>query len=107
MQTMIIIRLFPIRLSLFQTDEIFKRKRPILVRDESNLMTLNITAVLGHGQAPDLNKRLVYFYQQDLLVTGNFWHVILNLDLNWYQTHLDVIGIILKQINVYQSHIGW
>jgi hypothetical protein len=67
-------------------------------------MTLNITGiVLGHGQTPDLNKGLVYLYQQDLLVTGNFWNVIVNLDLNWYRIHLNMIGLILKQINVYQS----
>ena len=67
-------------------------------------MTLPIAGVvLEHGHTPDLNKGLVYLYQQDLIVTGNFWNVIVNLDLNWYRMHLNLIDIILKQIDGYQK----
>ena len=71
---------------------------------KTNWATLPIAGVvLGHGHTPDLNKGLVYLYQQDLIVTGNFWNVIVNLDLNWYRIHLNLIDIILKQIDGYQK----
>lgn len=69
-------------------------------------MQLDITGVvLGRGHTRDLNKGLVYLYQQDLLVTLNFSNVIVNFGLKWYRTHFDMIGTILKQISIYQKHL--
>jgi len=42
-------------------------------------------------------------YQQDLIVTGNFGNVIVNLDWNWYRTHLNFIDLGLKQIDIYRK----
>jgi hypothetical protein len=50
-----------------------------------------------------LNKGVVFLYQRDLIVTGNFWNVIVNLDLKWYRTQLDVVDIILKQVETFQE----
>jgi hypothetical protein len=36
-------------------------------------------------------------------VTGNFWNVV-NLDLKWYGTQLDLIDIILKQVETFQGN---
>jgi hypothetical protein len=36
---------------------------------------------LGQGHTPDLNKGLVFLYEEDLIVTGNFWNIVVNLDL--------------------------
>ena len=69
---------------------------------KTNWLILPIAGiVLGHGHTPDLNKGLVYLYQQDLIVTGNFSNVIVNLDLNWYRVHLNLIDLVLKQIDAY------
>jgi hypothetical protein len=45
----------------------------------------------GQGQTSDLDKGLVYLYQRDLLVTGNFWNIIVNIDLEWYRYQIDAI----------------
>ena len=58
----------------------------------------------GHGRTPDLDKGLVFLYQQDLIITGNFWNLIVNLDLKWYRTQLDMIDLILKQVGTYQTN---
>ena len=81
------------------------------------MLTLPIAGVvLGHGHTPDLKKGLVYLYQQDLIVTGNFWNVTLNLYLNWYRAHLNLIYLVLKRIDVYrkqprmvdkQKYVNW
>ena len=55
------------------------------------------------GRTPDLNKGLIFLYQQDLIVTGNFWNVVVNLDLNWYRSQLEVIDLILHHIDTYQK----
>jgi len=51
-----------------------------------------------------LDKGLVFLYQQDLIVTGNFWNLIANLDLKWYRTQLDTIDLILTQVGTYQTN---
>ena len=42
--------------------------------------------VFGQERTPDLNKGLIFLYQRDLIVTGNFWNIAVNLDLKWYRT---------------------
>jgi hypothetical protein len=37
-------------------------------------------------------------------VTGKFWNVIGNLNLNWYRTHIDMIGTILREVDFYKKH---
>ena len=54
--------------------------------------------------SPDLNKDLIFLYQRDLVVTGNFRNVVVNLDLRWYGTQLDLIDIILKQVETFQEN---
>ena len=46
---------------------------------------------------------MVFPYQEDLIVTGNFWNLIVNLDLKRYQTQLDIIDLILTQVGIYQA----
>ena len=36
-------------------------------------------------------------------MTGNFWNVVVNLDLKWYRTQLHLIDIILKQVETFQE----
>jgi hypothetical protein len=55
----------------------------------------------GQGRTPDLEKRLVFLYQQALIVTGNFWNVIVNLDLKWYRWQLDLIDATLGHVENY------
>jgi hypothetical protein len=50
-----------------------------------------------------LDKGLVFFYQRDLVVTGNFWNVV-NLNLKWWRFKLDLIDVILKQVETYQKN---
>jgi len=52
---------------------------------------------------PDLNKGVVYLYQRDLIVTGNFWNIVVNLDLKWYRTQLDLVDLILKHVETFQE----
>ena len=59
--------------------------------------------VCSQARNPDLNKGVVFFYQRDLFVTGNFWNVV-NLDLKWYRTQLDLIDIILKEVETFQGN---
>jgi len=54
--------------------------------------------VFGQERTPDLNKGLI-LYQRDLIVTGNFWNIVVNLDLKWYRTQLDLIDLILRQVD--------
>ena len=35
---------------------------------------------------------------------GNFWNVVINLDLKWYRSQLDLIDLILKQVETYQRN---
>jgi len=58
----------------------------------------------GHGHTPDLDKGLVFLYKIDLIVTGNFWNLIFNLDLKWYRTQLNMIDLILTQVGTYQTN---
>jgi hypothetical protein len=62
--------------------------------------------VYGQGRTPDLDKGLVFLYHQDLIVTGNFWNVVVNLDLKWYRSQLDLIGVILAHVENYQKNPG-
>jgi hypothetical protein len=54
--------------------------------------------VCAQEHTPGLNKGLAFLYQQVLIVTGNFWNVVANLDLKWYRFHLELIDLILKQV---------
>ena len=63
--------------------------------------------VYGQDRTPDLDKGLIFLYQRDLIVTGNFWNVIVNIDLKWYRTQIDLIDIILQQIGTYQKNPRW
>ena len=63
--------------------------------------------VHGQDRTPDLDKGLIFLYQQDLIVTGNFWNVIVNIDLKWYRTQIDLIDMILQQIETYQKNPRW
>jgi hypothetical protein len=45
---------------------------------------------------PDLNKGLVFLYERDFIVTGNFWNVVVNLDLKQYRSQLDYIDPVIK-----------
>jgi len=38
-------------------------------------------------------------------VTGNFWNIV-NLDLKWYRTELDLIDIILRHVETFQENPG-
>jgi uncharacterized protein (DUF2225 family) len=37
-------------------------------------------------------------------VTGNFWNIVVNLDLKWYRTQLDLINLILRQVETFQEN---
>jgi hypothetical protein len=60
--------------------------------------------VCGQGRAPDLNKGLVFQCQGDLIVTSNFWNVVVNLGLKWYRYQLDFIDLILRQVETFQKN---
>jgi hypothetical protein len=45
-----------------------------------------------------------WFFVQDLVVNGNFWNLIVSLDLKLYRTQLDLIDLILTQIGTYQTN---
>jgi len=63
--------------------------------------------VYGQDRTPYLDKGLTFLYQQDLIVTGNFWNVIVNIDLKWYRTQINIIDLILQQIDTYQKNPRW
>jgi hypothetical protein len=50
------------------------------------------------GDTPELNKGLVFLRERELLVTGNFWNVVINFDVQWYQGTLQVIEQVFKQL---------
>jgi len=60
--------------------------------------------VFGQERTPDLNKGLFFLYQRDLIVTGNFWNIVVNLDLKWCRTQLDLICIVLRQVQTFQGN---
>ena len=37
-------------------------------------------------------------------MTGNFWNVVVNLDLKWYRSQLDLIDLIFKQVETFQRN---
>lgn len=78
-----------------------------LLRSETNdinSLILHITGVVaGERQTPDSNRGLVYLYKRDLLLTGNFWNVIVNLNLNWYRTKVDMLNTIVRQTDFYRT----
>ena len=37
-------------------------------------------------------------------MTGNFWNLIVNLDLKWYRVQLDMIDLILTQVGSYPTN---
>jgi hypothetical protein len=57
---------------------------------------------LGQGHAPDLNQGTVFLYERDLIVPGNVWNVVVNLDLKWYRFQLDYIDVVLNHVDRYQ-----
>jgi hypothetical protein len=48
--------------------------------------------------------RSLLLYQQNLIVTGNIWNVVVTLDLKWYRSQLDLIDLILKQVENIQRY---
>jgi hypothetical protein len=50
-----------------------------------------------------LNKGLVFLRERELLVTGNYWDVVINFDVQWYQGTLHVIE---QQLEWNRNHRG-
>ena len=86
----------PIPLHHFQVGITMDQERPLT--NDIGLACF----VCGEARNPDLNKGVVNLYQRDLIVTGNFWKIV-NLDLKWYRTQLDLVDIILKQVETFQE----
>jgi hypothetical protein len=75
---------------------------------QQNLLITNLGLtglVFGQERTPDLNKGLIFLYQRDLIVTGNFWNIVVNLDLKWYCTQLELINLILRQVETFQENL--
>jgi hypothetical protein len=58
------------------------------------------------GDTPELNKGLVFLRERELLVTGNYWNVVINFDVQWYQNTLQVIEQVFKQPDWNREHRG-
>jgi hypothetical protein len=40
----------------------------------------------------------MFLQERGLLVTGNYWNVVINFDVQWYQGTLQVIEQVFKQL---------
>lgn len=58
------------------------------------------------GDFPELNKGLVFLRERELLVTGNYWNLVINFDVQWYQGTLQVIEQVFKQLEWTRNHRG-
>jgi prophage DNA circulation protein len=56
------------------------------------------------GNTPDLDKGLVFLRERELLVTGNYWNLVINFDVQWYQTALQFNEQVFKQLEWSRSH---
>jgi hypothetical protein len=50
------------------------------------------------GDTPDLDKGLLFLRERELLVTENYWNLVINFDVRWYQSILQVIEQVFKQL---------
>jgi hypothetical protein len=93
-------QLYPTSLDPYQVDETVTRPTTLMC----NLGLAGF--VCGQGRTRDLDKGIVLLYHQDLIVMGNFWNVVVNLDLKWYRSQLDLIDVILEHVETYQRNPG-
>jgi phage tail protein X len=64
-----------------------------------------ISGILAEaGNVPDLDKGLVFLRERELLVTGNNWNLVINFDVQCYQTALQCIEQVFKQLEWSRSH---
>jgi hypothetical protein len=64
-----------------------------------------ISSVLAEvGDTPDLNKGLIFLREDELLLTGNYWNLVINFDVRWYQGTLQVIEQVFKQLEWGRNH---
>jgi hypothetical protein len=45
-----------------------------------------------------LDKGLVFLQEQEFLVTGNYWNLVVNFDIQWYQTALQYIDQVFSHL---------
>jgi hypothetical protein len=48
----------------------------------------------------------VFLQDRELLVTGNYWYVVINFDVQWYQGTLQVIEEVFKHLEWSRNHRG-
>jgi hypothetical protein len=66
-----------------------------------------ITGVGAEGvRTLELDKGLVFLRERELLVTGNYWNLVINSDVQWYQGTLYVIEQVFKQLEWTRTHRG-
>jgi hypothetical protein len=51
-----------------------------------------------------LNKGLIFLRERELLVTGNYWNLVINFDIQWYQDTLQMIQHVFKQLELSRTN---
>jgi hypothetical protein len=49
-----------------------------------------------------LNKGVVFLHEQELLVTGNHWNIVVNIDVKWFRNTLNILNLVWKQLERYE-----
>jgi hypothetical protein len=50
------------------------------------------------GDTPEFDKGLIFLRERELLVTGNYWNLVINFVVRWYQNTLQMIEQVFKQL---------
>jgi hypothetical protein len=57
----------------------------------------------GAQGAPELNKGVVFLHEQELLVTGNHWNIVVNIDVRWFRDTLTRLTLVWRQLEFYAA----
>jgi hypothetical protein len=52
-----------------------------------------------------LNKGVVFLHEQELLVTGNHWNIIVNTDVKWFRNTVNMLNLVWKQLERYEAEV--
>jgi hypothetical protein len=50
-----------------------------------------------------LNKGVIFLHEQELLVTGNHWNIVVNINVKWFRDTLTRLKLVWRQLEVYAA----
>jgi hypothetical protein len=53
--------------------------------------------------APQFNKGVAFLHEQELLVDGNRWNIIVNIDVKWFRNTLNMLNLVWKELERYEA----